>query len=81
MIAYIAYIKFVCRQGNANNDMWLLLGSCVGFNDIIIVSMKITLTTTQKRFEAKHANATHCDNVKAKFIVLDLVDENDMMCV
>ena len=41
--------------------------------------MTIALNTTQKRFEAKHANATHCDNVKAKFIVLDLVDENDMM--
>ena len=30
----------------------------------MIVSMKISLNTTQKRFEAKHANATHYDNVK-----------------
>ena len=47
----------------------------------MIVSIKIALNATQKRFEAKHVNATHYDNVKAEFIVLDLVDEHDMMCV
>ena len=36
---------------------------------------------THTRFEAKHANATHYDNVKREIIVLDLVNETDMMCV
>ena len=43
--------------------------------------MTIALNTTHKRYDAKHVNATHYDNVKAEFTVLDLVDEHDMMCV